>query len=231
MLRPKMANDEIYHIYNRGVEKRQIFMDNSDYFRFIHNLFEFNDEAPALNLNYNLSRAPEIATQNASKRKRKLLVDILAFCLMPTHFHMMVRQRVDWGISKFMQKLGIGYTNYFNTKSKRAGVLFQGKYKAKIIDNEAYFIYLPHYIHLNPLDLTDMHWREGKVNNVKKVLEFLASYRWSAYLDYIGIKNFPSVTQREFLLGYFDEEGGYQESVANWLKAIELDKIKEVIIE
>ena len=231
MARPKIVSNEIYHIYNKGVDGRKIFLGNSDYFRFIHDLFEFNTEESVINLNYHFCYKHKSILKETLKAKGNLLIDIFAFCLMPNHFHLMVRQRIDGGISKFMQKLGTGYTNYFNTKFERDGALFQGKYKAILINQEAHFIYLPHYIHLNPLDLTNISWREKKINNVEKALEFLRSYRWSTYLDYTETKNFPSVTQRKFLLDFFNGEKGYKESFANWLKTIELKKIKEVVIE
>lgn len=229
MARPKIATGSVYHIYNRGVEKRNIFMDDSNYFRFIQDLFEFNNEDPAINL----GRMIEVRLHSflPEKPRRRLLVDILAFCLMPNHFHLLLRQRVENGISKFMQKLGTGYTNYFNIKFKRDGVLLQGKYKAKLVEEEAHFIYLPHYIHLNPLDLADIQWRKGKIKNVEKALKFLISYRWSSYLDYIGIRNLPSLTQRRFLLDLFDEQGGYKESLIRWIKMIKLDDLKKTLID
>jgi len=240
MARPKIATGGIYHVYNRGVEKRDIFMDHSDYFRFIHDLFEFNDEAPAANhVRMREVRLPSsditgevgLPSFNWERPRRKLLVDILAFCLMPNHYHLLLRQWIDGGISKFMQKLGTGYTNYFNTKFKRDGVLFQGKYKAKLVERESHFIYLPHYIHLNPLDSANIKWREGKIRDIEKALKFLVSYRWSSYLDYIGIRNFPSLTQRKFLQDLFDEQGGCKKSLTRWLEMINLDMIKKIAID
>src|SRR3989338_9423091 len=101
MKQPQFVNHEIYHIYNRGVEKRTTFLSQKDYIRFTDNLFVFNDTTSVLNLGYDLE------SHNIDYTKtRKLLVEILAFCLMPNHFHLLLRQRVDEGITKFMRKLG-----------------------------------------------------------------------------------------------------------------------------
>ena len=129
-----------------------------------------------------------------------------------------------------MQKLGTGYTNYFNKKYERVGSLFQGRFKAVLVNEEAHLIHLPFYIHTNPLDLiygssTSIDW--------KKQMNYLENYRWSSYLDYIGKKNFPSVTSREFLLEFFGGEEEYKKATGSWLKerGENSEKIKEVILE
>lgn len=98
-----------------------------------------------------------------------------------------------------MKKLNMGYAKYFNERHGRSGALWQGKYKKKLIESDAYFMYIPYYIHLNALDFSMPEWREGKIRNVQKALEQLRTYRWSSHLDYLGEKNFPSVTEREQL--------------------------------
>lgn len=241
MLRIKPSTRNIYHIYNRGVDKRKIFLDEEDYFRFIHDLFEFNDEAPAINIYY---KAPNFKSYEVGLRKispkvkrepRKLLVELMAFCLMPNHFHLMARQLGDNGITEFMRKLGGGYTNYFNLKYHRTGSLMQGKYKFALIKNEAHFIHLPYYIHLNPLDMAAPEWREKKIENYRKAMKFLENYRWSSFQDYIGKKNFPSVTQREFLTEFFDSPQNYKVTIERWLKELNMemdpDEAKTVFFE
>ncbi|UCD55079.1 MAG: transposase [Candidatus Omnitrophota bacterium] len=233
MPKPELINGEIYHIYNKGTEDRKIFLKDSDYFRFIHDLFEFNNKEAAVNTNrffYKRHKSQTVRMPEIKRRKRNLIIEILAFCLMPNHFHLMIKQKVENGISKFMQKLGTGYTMYFNTRYERKGVLFQSKYKIKLLSSEEHFIYLPHYIHLNPLDLIGIKWREGKVDNPEKAAEFLESYRWSSYLDYIEKKNFPSVTQREFLLKVFGGRQEYKQSIYGWLKMMELARVEKAII-
>jgi putative transposase len=226
MLKPQFLENETYHIYNRGVEKRKIFLDDKDYFRFIHDLFEFNDENPAFNVGYyfNSGQLKNI------RKPRKLLVEILIFTLMPNHFHLLLRQERGNGIVKFMQKLGTGYTMHFNQKYERVGSLFQGRFKAKLINKNSYFFHIPHYIHLNPLELiyggsTSIDWR--------KAMKFLENYRWSSFLDYIGKRNFPSVTSRNFLLKFLGGEKNYREETKKWLEEKEknTDEIKNIILD
>ena len=225
MRKPQFTNNEIYHIYNRGVEKRNIFLDDQDHFRFVHDLFEFNNKDQVLNVGYYFnSQSMEVEPQYFEQRERKprkLLVEILTFCLMPNHYHLLLRQKTEKGTIQFMQKLGTGYTMYFNQKNKRVGPLFQGRFKAIHINKQKYLDYLLYYIHFNPLDLTIPEWREGKIKNYQKAIDSLNFYRWSSHLDYIGIKNFPSVTQREFLLKVFGGEKNYKESIGNWFKQME----------
>lgn len=218
MSRIRPINDHIYHIYNRGVDKRDIFMDDEDRFRFIHDLYEFNDKKPAPNLYY---KSPELKSYEVGLRKiqpRECLVDILSFCMMNNHLHLILRQVSDNGISEFMQKLGSGYTNYFNNKYERSGSLFQGKYKLKLVENEAQYVYLPHYIHLNPLKLVFPKWKENGVGDVKKAKRFLEEYRWSSYRDYIGKKNFPSIISQKFVSELYGGPQNYRNSIEIWLE-------------
>ena len=208
MKRAFVAN-QICHVYNRGVDKRIIFLEDGDYLRCIHDIFEFNDTKPAFNFGRSHRRPSPVNNvidfRNQSidggqpRLPRKRVVDILAFCLMPNHFHFLLRSLVVGGITLLTRKLGAGYANYFNQKYERSGALFQGGYKAVAVTKEPHFLYLPYYIHLNPLDLFAPGWKEQGIVSVEKALDFLRSYRWSSYPDYIGIKNFPSLTQREFL--------------------------------
>lgn len=231
-MKREIVTGEIFHVLNRGVDNREIFLDKKDYFRFIHNLFEFNDPSPVFNLSYYLNRLQSIDFVNQYIEKpRKLIVEILAFCLMPNHFHLLLRQRKEGGLTKFMRKIGVGYVNYFNQKYKRSGTLFQGRYKLVLVNSESHFVHLPYYIHFNPLDLTMPEWRKGEIQNYQKAVEILNSFRWSSHLDYIGKKNFPSVTQREFLLKIFGGAENYKDNVKNWLKEMELEKIKKIILE
>lgn len=234
MKRPQFITNEIYHIYNRGVEKRNVFMDDKDYFRFIHNLFEFNDKTPAHNIFYKLSFLNSYEVRLRKNPTRKCLVEILAFCLMPNHFHLMVRQKHSNGITEFMRKLGTGYTNYFNLKYKRVGSLFQGKFKAIHLNRQAHFLYLPFYIHLNPLDLIISNWREKEIKEIEvvgKATKFLDKYRWSSYLDYIGNKNFPSITSRKFLLNFFSGPENYRQEIIGWLRKSNSSELENIFLE
>lgn len=209
-------------------------MDEQDYFRFIHNLFDFNDENPATNSGYYFdpdSMDVETGSNQPLKKEtphRKLLVEILVFTLMPNHFHLLVRQKKDGGIVKFMHKLGTGYTMYFNRRYIRDGVLFQGKFKAVMVERDEYFQYLPHYIHCNPLGLKRLYRGRTSIDWRRK-MKFLEDYRWSSFPDYIGNNNFPSVTQRELLINEFGSEAGYKKHTKDYLReSVQLDTVEEV---
>jgi len=229
MRKEKFENGEIYHIYNRGVEKRNLFCDKKDYYRFVHNLFEFNDEKPVLNVGYYFKDNTELI----QVKSRKLLVEILVFCLMPNHFHLLLRQNIDNGITTFMRKLGTGYTNYFNQKHTRVGPLFQGVFKSIRITKQSQLLYIPHYIHLNPLDLFSPEWRENKLKNLEQAIAFLDSYKWSSYLDYAGNKNFPSITNRSYLTEMYGSGTSidYKTDLMEWLKDLETSPIKDIVLE
>lgn len=232
MQKPQFVENQIYHIYNRGVEKRKIFLDKQDYLRFIHNLFELNNEDAVVNTLYRFnpkSLGEETYHLTKERKPRKLLVEILIFTLMPNHFHLMLKQKKENGIVKFMQKLGTGYTMYFNKKYERVGGLAQGRFKAVLVKDEAHFIHLPFYIHINPLDL--LHYRGS--TSIMEEMGFLEKYRWSSFPDYIGGKNFPSVTSRELFLEFFGGENEYKNATREWLKEREenIEKIKEIKID
>lgn len=193
---------EIFHTLNRGVDKRNIFLDEQDYLRFIHDLFEFNEQDWINTSFYSFHKSKDLRSRKKERKPRKLLVDILCFCLMPNHYHLLLTPKIENGISKFMRKLNMGYAKYFNEKNNRKGTLFESRYKSVLVKEEPHFIHLPYYIHLNPLDLVAPEWRERKINNIRKAMEFLNSYRWSSHLDYLGKQNFPSVTNRNFLLNF-----------------------------
>lgn len=223
---------DIYHVLSRGVDKRKIFLNNRDYFRFIHNLFEFNNQKNvgtssdhAFKMQNQLDDIASRLVGHKNRKPRKLLVDIHAFCLMPNHYHLMLSSRVKDGISKFMKKVNMGYAKYFNIKNERKGTLFESRYKSILIENENHFMYLPHYIHLNPLDLHMPEWREGKLRSFTGAIKFLENYRWSSFPDYIGHKNFSSVTDRRFLLDVFGSVNKYRSRIEEFLKDLNLEEI------
>ena len=199
---------EIYHLLNRGVEKRNIVKDDSDRVRFIHDLFVLNDKD-------NVDPNHRFRGFHKSAGERERLVDLHAFCLMPNHYHLLVSEREEGGISLFMRKLNMGYAKYFNEKYERSGVLWQGTFRKILIERDAHFLYIPFYIHLNPLDLTHPEWRTGKVRNHNTALKVLKEYRWSSYFDYNGIKNFPSLLEPELLLDILGSTDRQTEVIAD----------------
>jgi len=230
MRKIKFTTDYFYHIYNRGVDKRKIFLEKSNYYRFIRGLVEFNDENYVFNLGKRFTRLPALSMSNAKSNSRKLLVDITCFCLMPNHFHLVLKQIAENGISKFMQKLSMGYARYFNEKNKRSGSLFEGRFKAIFIEKEEYFLHLSRYIHLNPLELRYADWKKRGISNWEEANKFLVQYRWSSYSDYIGRKNFSSIINRQALLNYFREPSEYKKFVNEWAVK-DLESVSDLTLE
>ncbi len=210
-------------------------MDDRDRFRFIHDLFEFNDTAPANTSSYHFynNESGDVGRRQIQRetKTRKLLVNLHCFCLMPNHYHLLLSPLVEKGMSLFMKKLNGGYVKYFNEKHNRTGTLFERKYKSILVENESHFTHLPYYIHLNALDLVAPEWRERRLGNPNKALAFLNNYHWSSHLDYTGQRNFPSITQRDFLLEVFNGEKGYTKSIENWLKELDIEEISDIILE
>lgn len=218
----------IYHVYNRGVEKRDIFLEERDYLRFLNNLEEFNTKEPALNVGRNIKRRDN---EVIDIRSQSPLVRVFLFTLMPNHFHMVLQEVEDDGIPKFMQKLGIGYTKYFNIKYKRVGPLFQGGYQSVLLESDAHFLYLPHYLHLNPLDLKYPKWREGKVKNPSAALAWLEKYRWSSHLDYLGKENFPTIIEKELFSSLYKTPQKYRQSLIDWIERGSMLEVAGAAIE
>ena len=230
MRKIQFINDCLYHVYNRGTEKRIIFLNEEDYFRFVHDLYEFNNVDFTLNLARTIVRGLASNNNSNNKKPRDLLVNIIAFCLMPNHFHLILRQLKEGGIAKFMQKIGTGYTMYFNQKNQRNGALFQGTFKAILVDKDNYFLPLINYVHLNPVELIEPNQKQEGIKDWGKINEFLENYRWSSYLDYANIKNFPSVLNKGFLAGYFKNGENYKNFINQWLTK-DLEPIKNTILE
>lgn len=206
-------------MYNRGVEKRDVFQTQGEYLRFVHHLYELNDVAHARNLAYHLNK-PTVLSEVA--KPRATLVNVLAFTLMPNHFHLLLQEKEEAGIPRFMQKLGTGYTMFFNTKNKRTGSLFQGKFKAVHVSSDVQLRHLIHYIHLNPVPL--LH----SPQSAEDTLNSLQGYKWSSLPDYLGVRGFPSVTERNDMLRLFGGTPGYKKSIAQALLDKKTDKTLDV---
>lgn len=174
---------EFYHIYNRRNEKNTLFLDDSDYQRFIVLLYLCNSK-----LHINLSEFPEECNFFDLNRGDSI-VDIGAYCLMPNHFHLLIREKIDNGISLFMQKLSTAYSMYFNKKHFRTGSLFESRFKASHVSDDRHLNHLFAYIHLNPIKLIDKNWKETGISNKEEAKKFLDTYQYSSYLDYIGKNN------------------------------------------
>lgn len=235
----QFANGEIYHIVMRAVDGVNLFRDKQDYLRMIRDLFEFNNinlTSSIFRVNYyrariNVTRKGRVTLVAESRRKRKLLVEILAFCLMPNHIHLLLRQLRESGISKFIQKFG-GYTSYYNKRYQKKGHLFQGKFKAVHIRTNEQLQAVFVYIHTNPIAIIFPGWKEKGIKDFKKAKNYIENYRWSSYPDYLGKKNFPSITSRDFLKKVMGEPKDCRKFVNDWLRyKQELANFDDVLLE
>lgn len=221
----------IYHVVKRGVDGRKIFLEPQDYRRFILSLEFFNtDITTNLRQIFSLPGSDpgkfepakitkRIEAERERRRKKKIprLTELMAFALMPNHFHLVMREITEGGISEFMQKIG-GYSTYFNLRHERDGGLFQSRFKDVRIETDQQLIIAFVYVHTNPVELVEPQWKDLKVRDPEKALKFLEDYQWSSYRDYIGIPTFPEVTQREFFLELLGGEKGCREAVEDWVR-------------
>jgi putative transposase len=198
------ALDEYYHLYNRGTEKRIIFLDKQDYDYFLFLLYVCNTV-----------KSIKIREVTKDFDREETIVDIGAYCLMPNHFHILVREKTEGGISKFMLKMMTAYSMYFNKKYKRTGKLYEGVFKSSFIDNENYLKYTYSYIHLNPAKIIDGKWRENKSRDVSKIINYVFSYTYSSISEYIKDTfyiinpiNFPN---------YFKNPKSHKSELFEWL--------------
>lgn len=146
------------------------------------------------------------------------LVDILAYCLMPNHFHLLIRGKEDGGTSLFMQKLLTAYSMYFNTKYARTGTLFEGKFKAKHADSDEYLKYLFAYIHLNPIKIIDSKWKEFGIQNRVEAQDYLTDYKYSSYIDWQGNTRSESrILNRDVAPEFFSTTKDFDDFVNDWL--------------
>lgn len=146
------------------------------------------------------------------------MVEIVAYCLMPNHFHLLVREIEDNGISKFMQKVTTGYTMYFNRRNDRSGALFQGKFKATHVADDRYLRYLISYIHLNPVKLIEPKWKETGIHDREEAERYLEGYAPSSYLDYLGRQRSEGmILARKALPEYFSSGADFKSFVTEWL--------------
>jgi len=219
---------DFYHVLNRGVDKRKVFLEDIDYIRFIHDMYEFNDKNSKNGLSsQRFSLKLDVRHQVLRKRekpKRELLVKIHCFALMPNHYHLLLSPVIENGIALFMKKLNAGYTKYFNAKHDRVGTLWQGSYKSVPIKTDAHFNFIPYYIHFNPLDLSAPEWRVQCPAKPSAALAFLEHYRWSSHRDYLGVPNFASVTDRNFFGEVIGTGKQYAKNAVHTLKGFESEE-------
>ena len=183
------VEDGIYHVYNRGVDKRSIFVDEQDYKVFLSYLKRYLTK---------LDKKDEVGPRLHTRWKKGLdtKIHLLAYCLMENHFHLILKQISRDAITTFMRCIMNSYTKYFNKKYERVGPLFQGKFKALLVDKDDYLFHLTTYIHLNPIAHRETITRSD--------LEEVAGYSYSSYQDYLGDRN-TSWVKKDFVLDFFSK--------------------------
>ena len=217
MNRPhKFAPGEYYHIYNRGTDKREIFLDIHDYHRFIILLYLCNN-SEALDLQ-KLFREGRSFTELFEIENNNPLVAIGAWVIMPNHFHILIREKTAGGISSFLHKLKTSYCSYFNKKYDRKGSLFETTFKAEHANTDNYLKYLFSYIHLNPVKLIDPAWKENGIRDFNDSYKFLQNYEYSSYLDYLGVDRIQGkIIDKVALPGYFKDKDAVETEIFDWL--------------
>jgi len=211
----KFASGEYYHIYNRGNSKQNIFNTKDDYFHFMGLLYACNS--------YNNLKTENLTRKNGLSiydfERDKTLVSIGSYTLMPNHFHIIIMEKETSGISKFMQKLSTAYSMYFNKKNKRSGSLFEGKFKSRHLNNNRYLKYSFSYLHLNPLKIINKKWKEEGIENINVALAFLNNYKYSSYLDFMGLKRAQNnILNIEDFPKYFPDKASFSKEIFEWIK-------------
>lgn len=217
-----LVTGEIYHIFNKGVASQPIFLDKKDYIRAIHAFLYYQNES--LPLKYSGFLALSISDQRKVltelKKKNRFLVNNIAYCLMPTHFHFLVRQEKDHGISEFISHFSNSYSRYFNTKNERIGPLFQGRFKAVRVENDEQVLHLSRYIHLNPFS-----------SYVVKSINDLVEYPFSSFREYLTLdKN--NFCDKNLIMSNFDNSNSYKKFILDYAEHQRLLKnIEHLMLE
>lgn len=199
----QISIDEYYHVYNRGAHKRNIFHNVADYARFLFLILFFQspfvfDRVSRPVRRFVKHRVFDVDDADTSKIIDGRYVELISFCLMPNHFHLVIREVKEHGTARYMQRVLNSYTKYYNTKYETSGHLFQGPYRAVLVEDNEQLMYLSAYVHRNPRELP--HWK----NKEQK-------YEWSSYQDYIGENRWGKLLPTEIILEQFKTKNEYEE--------------------
>ncbi len=200
------APGEFYHLYNRGTDKRKIFLDKQDYHRFLFLMYTCNT-----------TKSLELRKIGENFDRGEQLVSIGAYCLMPNHFHILITENIEGGISKYMLKLLTAYTMYFNRKHQRTGKLYEGKFKSTHANTDNYLKYLYSYIHLNPAKLIDKNWKEKSNRDTKKLIQYVFGYPYSSLIEYLTVK--CKITNPLKFPGFFTKPNEHRKELFEWLNS------------
>jgi len=213
-----LVTGSIYHIVNRGVASMSIFLDKTHYQHSLETLLYYQKN-PKVRFSY-FARQQFLEKNKLKVKLQKKLVKIIGYCLMSNHFHLLLEQSVDNGISDFMRKFSNSYTRYFNTKNKRIGPIFQGNFKSVLIETEELLLHVLRYIHLNPYSA-----------NIVANLNELKHYQYSSLPEYFGLTK-TDYCHKDTILSYFKSNRSFQSFVFdNSDSQRSLSKIKPLLLD
>lgn len=205
------TNQNFYHTFNRGVNKQEIFNNPNDYERFLQTLYYYQFSGPK----------PRFSTHRRFRNKdfsnNPKIVEIICYCLMPNHFHFLLRQIKDKGITEFISKVSNSYTKYFNTKHRRIGPLFQGEFKAVLIETDEQLVHVSRYIHLNPF--------------VAELVNDLTIFPYSSYNNFTDPASIDFCINKP-ILDFFKKPKEYEKFINDYSSyAKDLEKVKHLLID
>lgn len=209
-----LSTGNIYHVFNKGVNKQKIFNNENDYQRFYYAAIHYKTKSTRFSYEKRLkiNHTPGVIQTLTAPR-----VQVIAYCFMQNHFHFLIKQLIDGGISSYIQRLTNGYSRYVNIKYKREGPLFQSRFKNVLIETDEQLVHVSRYIHLNPV--------------VSNLVSNIRGYKWSSYLNYID-NNKDELCELDLVKAYFKSGDEYENFVLDNIGyGKELEKIKHQIIE
>ncbi len=204
-----IALGEYYHVYNRGAGKHTLFRDTKDYARFLFLVTYLQSPVQFPHISkvvqtFKSDAGFEVDEQDFSNILRARYIELVAFCVMPNHYHLIVRELVEGGTARYMQRIGDAYSKYAHAKQGKSGHVFQGPYQSRLIDTNTYLTHLSAYIHRNPRDLKGWKGREQE-------------YPWSSYQDYVKENRWGGLLAQEIILDQF--EGTTKSNYADFVKS------------
>ena len=219
MRKVPLVTNEIYHVFNRGVNRGNIFFADNDYKRLLEAVFHYRTNSTKFSYQKPFNDPVSLGSfEDSSREKGVAKVQIIAYCLMPNHFHFLVKQLVDGGITSFVRHLFNSYAHYVNVKYGRIGPLLQGRFKNVHIESQEQLVHVSRYIHLNPL--------------VAGLIPDLRNYRWSSYPIYCGVKDKDGIVDPEIVTNEFKSSNDYEKFVLDQADyGIALERIKHLLLE
>lgn len=206
-----LINEEVYHVFNRGVAKLPIFLDRRDYNRFLETIYYYQFQGPKPQFSQ-LKRFKDLKFENNKK-----ILELICYCLMPNHYHFLLKQLEENGISEFINKVSNSYTKYFNTRHNRVGPLLQGQFKAVRVESDEQLVHLSRYIHLNPI--------------VSFLIKDLKDYEWSSYLNFVDLQK-NKICSKNLVSSMFKTPQIYEQFVLDQVDyGQSLEMIKHLLVD